>query len=123
MAEPLAGPSHRYQFIDLFRSAVILLMLEGHVVRTFLIPYQQQKWQFQIHEFFHGLSAPAFLLGAGLTFVISSRRRWQEYHHWGYLLSRRVRRLLMILSLGLLLHLPYFSFRKILMDGTAADYT
>ncbi|MBI1802967.1 MAG: DUF1624 domain-containing protein [Ignavibacteriae bacterium] len=118
MAEPLAVPKRRHLFIDLYRSAVILLMLEGHVFRTFLPPDVQQTPFFQFHEFFHGLSAPAFLFGAGLTFVISTRKRWESYHHWDEPLARRVRRLLLVLCLGLGLHLPYFSFRKILLEGT-----
>jgi hypothetical protein len=116
------NPKQRYVFIDLYRSAVILLMLEGHVFRTFLPSNIQQSPWFQIHEFFHGLSAPAFLFGAGLTFVISTRRRWEEYHHWDPPLAKRIRRLLLVILLGLALHLPYFSLRKILFEGTLTDY-
>ncbi len=97
-------------------------MLEGHVFRTFLPSNIQQSPWFQIHEFFHGLSAPAFLFGAGLTFVISTRRRWEEYHHWDPPLAKRIRRLLLVILLGLALHLPYFSLRKILFEGTLTDY-
>jgi hypothetical protein len=122
MAESHAAPQQRHLFIDLYRTAVILLMLEGHVVRTFLAPPLQQVRLFQIHEFFHGLSAPAFLFGAGLTFVISTRKRWSEYHQWSPALTRRIRRFLLILSLGLILHLPFFSIRKIILDATIQDY-
>jgi uncharacterized membrane protein len=115
------GATRRFLFIDLYRSAVILLMLEGHVLRTLLTPDIQGSAAFQLHEFLHGLSAPAFLFGAGLTFVISTRKRWEAYHHWGSPLSRRVRRLLLVFSLGLALHLPYFSIRKIIIDGTLSD--
>jgi hypothetical protein len=97
-------------------------MLEGHVVRAFLsVDLQQSRW-FQLHEFLHGLSAPAFLFGAGLTFVISTRNRWEEYHHWGAPLARRVRRLVVVLLLGLALHLPFYSIRKIILDATTSDY-
>ncbi|HMD13472.1 MAG TPA: hypothetical protein VKI62_02490, partial [Bacteroidota bacterium] len=75
-----------------------------------------------IHEFIHGLSAPAFLFGAGLTFVISTRRRWEAFHHWGDPLARRMKRIVMIILLGLAIHLPFFSIRKIILDGTMADY-
>lgn len=122
MAESLAEARPRHLFIDLYRAAVIVIMLEGHVVRAFLaLPLQQTKF-FQIHEFIHGLSAPAFLFGAGLTFVISTRRRWEEFHHWGPTLARRVRKLVFILLLGLMLHLPFFSVRKIIIDGTTTNY-
>ena len=118
MAELRAAPKQRYLFIDLYRSAVILLMLEGHVFRTFLSAQVQQSPIFQFHEFFHGLSAPAFLFGAGLTFVISTRKRWESYHHWAEPLARRVRKLLLVFALGLALRLPYFSFRKIVLECT-----
>jgi hypothetical protein len=118
----MADHAHpRHLFIDLFRSAAILLMLEGHVFRTFLPLSLQQTGIFMFHEIFHGLSAPAFLFGSGLTFVISTRRRWEDYHHWGPPLARRVRRLLFVILLGLFLHLPYFSFRKVAVDASQAD--
>jgi hypothetical protein len=85
------------------------------------VDLQQSLW-FQLHEFNHGLSAPAFLFGAGLTFVISTRKRWEEYHHWGPPLARRVRRLAVVLLLGLAIHLPFYSIRKIILDATTADY-
>ncbi len=118
----MAEASHpRHLFIDLFRSGAILLMLEGHVLRMLVPLSVQQSGWFMIHEIFHGLSAPAFLFGAGLTFVISTRKRWEHYHHWGPPLARRVRRLLFVILLGLFLHLPYFSFRKIALDGSQSD--
>src|SRR5438552_2253362 len=121
MADVNATPQ-RHLFIDLYRTAVILLMLEGHVLRALLAPSLQQTRLFQIHEFFHGLSAPAFLFGAGMTFIISTRKRWEEYHHWDRPLARRVGRFLLVISLGFMLHLPFFSIRKIILDATSADY-
>ncbi len=96
-------------------------MLEGHVFRTFLRNALQQSDLFQYHEFLHGLSAPAFLFGAGLTFVISTRRRWTEYHQWGEPVAGRLRRYLLIIALGLCMHLPFYSIRKIIIDGNRAD--
>jgi hypothetical protein len=121
MSDGAGGRKQRLVFIDLYRSAVILLMLEGHVMRTLLPTDVQRSAWFQIHEFMHGLSAPAFLFGAGLTFVISTRKRWAAFHHWGPPLARRVRRLLLVFLLGVGLHLPYFSIRKIIMEGTLQD--
>jgi hypothetical protein len=116
-----AGTGTRYLFIDLFRTLIILLMLEGHVLRQFVSPEVRAGTAFFIHEIFHGITAPAFLFGAGLTFVISSHRRWAEYHGWSGALERRLRRIVMIFLLGIFLHLPYFSFRKTLLESTAAD--
>ncbi len=122
MAESPLLPKQRHLFIDLYRSAVIVLMLEGHFARILLSADFQQSSFFSLHEFFHGLSAPAFLFGSGLTFVISTRKRWNEYHHWDPPLARRLQRLLFVIVLGVALHLPYFSIRKIIIDGNTADY-
>ena len=117
-ARPAAG---RYVFIDLFRTIIILLMLEGHVLRQFLPAMARESGPFFLHEIFHGITAPAFLFGAGLTFVISSHRRWTEFHRWSDELRRRLRRIVMIFLIGIFLHLPYFSFRKTLLESTPFD--
>ncbi len=111
----------RYIFIDLYRSFVILLMLEGHLFRTLMPSGIQRSTFFQLHEFVHGLSAPAFLFGAGLTFVISTRKRWVSYHHLGNPLWRRVRRFILVVMIGYALHLPYFSLHKVMTSATAAE--
>jgi hypothetical protein len=116
-----AAASGRYLFIDLFRAIIILLMLEGHVLRQFLTPEIQSTFAFYLHEVFHGITAPAFLFGAGLTFVISSHRRWAEFHRWSDELRRRLRRIAMIFLIGIFMHLPYFSFRKTLLEATPID--
>lgn len=122
MAELLATSPKRHLFVDLYRSAVILLMLEGHVLREFLPASMQQSALFQFHEFFHGLTAPAFLFSSGLTFVLTTRSRWEDYHHWGKPLARRIRRLCYVMMLGLILNLPFFSIRKIIVDGSVNDF-
>jgi len=116
------GPEKpRVLFIDLFRTVIIILMLEGHVVRQFLAAGLRTADLFFLHEILHGITAPAFLFGAGLTFVISSHRKWTEYHRWGPELERRLRRIIMIFLLGIFLHLPFFSFRKTLLEATPRD--
>ena len=122
MTEAPPASKQRHLFIDLYRSAVILLMLEGHVVRAFLDESLRHSAIYQFHEFFHGLTAPAFLFGAGLTFVISTRGKWVEYHHWDQPLARRVGRLIFVLLLGVWIHAPFFSIRKIIIDASTEDY-
>lgn len=112
----------RYLFIDLIRGAAILFMLEGHTFRALLASSIQQLPLYQLHELFHGITAPAFLFGAGLTFVISTRKRWEMSHYFSPYLIRRVGRMLLVILLGIVLHLPYFSLRKILAEGTTEDY-
>ncbi len=119
--EPAAQAGGRHLFIDLFRTLIIVVMLEGHVLRQFLPAGVQSTFAFFLHEVFHGITAPAFLFGAGLTFVISSHRRWTAYHRWSGELERRVRRIVLIFLVGIFLHLPYFSFRKTLLEATPRD--
>ncbi len=121
MRAPAPPTQGRYLFIDLFRTLIIVVMLEGHVLRQFLPADIQSTFAFFLHEVFHGITAPAFLFGAGLTFVISSHRRWTAYHHWTAELERRVRRIVLIFFVGIFLHLPYFSFRKTLLEATPRD--
>lgn len=121
MRTPAPPTQGRYLFIDLFRTLIIVAMLEGHVLRQFLPADIQSTFAFFLHEVFHGITAPAFLFGAGLTFVISSHRRWTAYHHWTPELERRVRRIVLIFLVGIFLHLPYFSFRKTLLESTPRD--
>lgn len=118
---PSASGKERYLFIDLFRTIIILLMLEGHVLRQFLPDSLKNTTIFGLHEILHGITAPAFLFGAGLTFVISSHKRWTAYHRWGDELERRMRRIVMIFLLGIFLHLPYLSIRKIVLESTTRD--
>ena len=121
MAE-IPSEQERYLFIDLFRGAAILFMLQGHTFRALLDPAIQQNPTYQFFELFHGITAPAFLFGAGLTFVISTKKRWREYHHIGPPLFQRIGRMMLVVFLGVALHLPYLSLRKIVADGTTEDY-
>lgn len=115
-------PKQRFLFIDIYRSIIIFLMLQGHLFRAVLDKDLQQTSSFIIHELFHGITAPAFLFGAGLTFMISTHPRWEDYHHWKKPLKRRIARILLIFLIGLTLHLPYLSIRKIIIEGTEQDY-
>lgn len=96
-------------------------MLQGHSFRALLYSTAQVDQFYVMQELFHGLTAPVFLVGAGLTFVIATRARWEEYHRINPSLVRRVGRIFLVLGLGYLLHLPFFSLRKILGEATEAN--
>jgi uncharacterized membrane protein len=112
----------RYLFIDLYRGLVILMMIQGHTFRAILDNEIINSALFQFHDFFHGVSAPAFLFGSGLTFVLSTRKRWEDYHHWDPPLARRIGRLMVILMLAYLIHLPFLSAKKLILEATPQDY-
>jgi len=112
----------RYLFLDVFRFVSILLMLQGHVFRALLDNSSRLTTWFDIHEFIHGLTAPGFLVSAGLTFGISTLKRHQEYIQLSPVFYRRLGRFSLILLLGYALHLPKLSLTQILSAGTYYDY-
>lgn len=116
------SPKTRYLFIDLYRGLVVLFMLEGHLFRELLHQDVIKSPLFQFHDLFHGISAPAFLFGSGLTFVLSTRKRWEDYHHWDPPFARRLGRILTILFLGYALHLPFLSAKKLITEGKFEHY-
>jgi uncharacterized membrane protein len=122
MVDRLTIEKPRFLFIDLYRGLVILLMLQGHTFRAVLDNKIINTALFQFHDFFHGVSAPAFLFGSGLTFVLSTRKRWEDYHHWDPPLARRLGRILVIFMLGYIIHLPFMSARKLILESTQQDY-
>jgi hypothetical protein len=95
----VTNPS-RYSFLDLFRGLVVLLMI----------------------ELLHGITAPAFLFGAGFTFAIASQRRWDQLTRITPAFLRRIWRAVLIILIGYALHLPYFSLTKTLTEATALEW-
>ncbi len=112
----------RYQFLDLYRGLIVLFMLEGHVVRTLLQPAVQATPAFELHEIFHGITAPGFLFGAGFTFAIATQRKWDELSTWSVGLLRRLWRMVLLVAIGYLLHIPYFSLRKTIAESTPEQW-
>jgi len=109
----------RYQFLDVYRGIVVLLMIEGHVVRELLEQSLQNTASFRLHELFHGITGPGFLFGAGVTFGISAQLRWSEYLGFTTALWNRLKKIVLLLGIAYALHLPYLSLSKTLSDTTA----
>ena len=97
-------------------------MLEGHVVRALLQPAFQATTAFELHEIFHGITAPGFLFGAGFTFAIATQRKWEELRTWSVGLLRRLWRMVVLVAIGYLLHIPYFSLRKTIEESTPEQW-
>lgn len=112
----------RYAFLDVYRGMIVLLMIEGHVVRELLMPALQVSAAFRVHEFVHGITGPGFLFGAGITFGISAQRRWQEFLSVTPTLLRRVRRIILLILIGYALHLPFLSLQKTLAESTPKEW-
>jgi len=112
----------RYQFLDVYRGIVVLLMIQGHVVREFLLEPLQNTASFRLHELFHGITGPGFLFGAGITFGITAQTRWNDYLSFSPSLWKRVKKIVLLLGIAYALHLPFLSLSKTLTHATAEQW-
>lgn len=92
----------RLTWLDFFRGLAVLVMIETHVVNTFLAPSLTGNAWFPLLNYINGLVAPSFLFIAG--FVQGMERRNRPGKPIKY--ARRARRLLGIAALGYALHFP-----------------
>jgi len=118
----LKQQSGRFLFLDIFRAVSIFLMLQGHTFRALLDNVHRTSIWFEVHEFIHGLTAPAFLVSAGLTFGISTFKRSEDYFHPSRVFFKRIGKFFVILLLGYAIHLPKLSLNQILTASTYYDY-
>lgn len=99
------------------------MMLEGHVVRALLTQEAQNTPLFVFHEMVHGITGPGFLFGAGFAFAIATQRRWEYLITFSPALLWRIWRLLLIIVVGYILHIPFFSLYKTLTESSSTELT
>ena len=100
-SDAVLSPS-RLEWLDLYRGAAVLAMIETHVVNTFLAAPLRGGACFARMNYANGLVAPAFLFIAGLALGLGMRRASGPSRGWG----RKVRRLAGVWLLGYALHFP-----------------
>ncbi len=108
----------RYISADLLRGLVIIIMIEVHVFNAFLIPELRQSGWFGILNFINGLVAPSFLFVSGFAFQVSSGSKLEEMRKLGKAFWKKISRILQIIIIGYALHLPFYSFSKIINEST-----
>jgi uncharacterized membrane protein len=111
---PAAPGSRRVEFIDLLRGWAVIVMIETHVVNATLLPALRQSDFHHVLTFLNGLVAPTFVFASGMAFAITLRRKIADYIRWTPVLAKQIGRLLMILAIGYILHIPKFSLRHLL---------
>ena len=122
MEKSFGVSSNRLRFLDLFRGAFALVMLEGHTFRALLDPAVQAGAVYHNHELIHNLPGPAFLFASGFAFSLATLTRWDSYRRWSGRLGRRLIRLLSLLLLGYALNLTYFSLQRTLTESTVEQF-
>jgi uncharacterized membrane protein len=109
-------PRHRRElYIDAFRGVMALVMVQGHIFDALVQPALRAAEPYQFQLMFHGSTAPGFLFASG--FVAGFPRSPLSLRAT----VRRGRRLLFVLGVGYMLHLPYLSFWKTVLEATPAE--
>lgn len=112
----------RYLFIDLLRFLAVIFMIQGHTFDALLDFGLRTHTLFFVHDFFHGFIAPMFLFASGVAFGTSTFKRWEEHIVPGRRIAKRFGKFAGLLVIGYALHLPFFSFTKVLNEATAAEW-
>lgn len=108
----------RYVSADLLRGLVIIIMIEVHVFNAFLLPELKQTGWFSVLNFINGLVAPSFLFVSGFAFQVSSGGKLDEMRKLGKSFWKKMMRIFQIIIIGYALHLPFYSFSKVLHKAT-----
>ena len=113
--------SQRLESLDVLRGIAVVVMVLGHSVDSVLSPAVRATDMFRVYDAVRGFTAPLFLFISGMAFMVATERRWEEYRTPGPLVARRLGRILFLLVVGYALHLPYFSFEKVIAGATSSD--
>jgi uncharacterized membrane protein len=114
-ARPAAATdTTRWEGLDLLRLLAMLLMVQGHAFRVVLAPAVREAPWFTWHDFVHGFTAPAFLLGAGLAWGVATFPRFDAHARPGPATHRRFMRYALLFAIGCALNLPDMSFGRAL---------
>ena len=109
----------RVEYIDLLRGWAVIVMIETHVINATLSADLAKGPFFEVLNFINGLVAPSFLFASGLAYAITTRRKVNDYLSLGFPLFRQVGRLLLVLSIGYMLHIPRFNYYHLRYEAGA----
>lgn len=97
-------------------------MVEVHVFNAFLLPVIKETGWFSIVNFINGLVAPTFLFVAGFIFLVTSRRKLDDFRMFGPVFWKQLNRIALIWIIGYGLHLPFFSLSRTIHETTGAGW-
>lgn len=112
-AEPAAKPP-RYGFVDLLRGFALIVMIETHVVNSYLPAAARHSQLFFWLTFFNGLVAPSFLFASGFSVILQANRLWDDWLHFRLPFWKQMRRLGFITLVAYYSHLQHFKLSKYL---------
>ncbi|HEX5657645.1 MAG TPA: heparan-alpha-glucosaminide N-acetyltransferase domain-containing protein [Polyangiales bacterium] len=98
--------TERFVALDRLRALAVVSMVQGHTFTALMRPDALPSSVMQWHALVHGLTAPAFLFGAGLAFGIASYPRYASHHTLGASFWKRMQRYTLLIVIGYALQLP-----------------
>lgn len=93
-----------------------MVMVEGHVVNSYLPHEFRRQALFSCLDFFNGLITAVFLFTSGFSIILQGSRLWDDWLHFRLALWKQMRRLGFILMVGYYLHLYGFRFSAYLRN-------
>ena len=108
----------RFVYIDLLRGWALIVMIEVHIFNAFIIPSLKETDWFHFLNFINGLVAPSFLFVSGFAFIVSSERKIDELRKFGGYFRNKLGRIGLIFIAGYSLHVPFFSFSRIINQSS-----
>jgi len=112
--------SPRFVFLDVVRGIAVLWMIQVHITNVFIDPALRLTPFFDVLNISNGYVAPTFIFCAGAGFWIAIGRKLHDYLQGGAVLRGYLRRLSYILWCGYVLHVPFYSFDR-MMIATHAE--
>lgn len=112
----------RLIFVDLLRGWATVVMIEVHVFNAFILPPLKATDWYSLLNYFNGIVAPTFIFVAGFVFVYVSERKINDFRTFGRQFWRQLYRIGQIWAIGYLLHLPYFSWARMLHESSPDDW-
>lgn len=101
-----AAAAERVRFVDVLRVVGAFQMVQGHTVDAVLSTAVRTGSVHAGWTWLRGLTAVAFLFAAGISFHLSTVRRFEAHRRDARAVAHRLRRAGMLVLLGYALHLP-----------------
>ena len=108
-------------WVDLLKGLAVIWMIEVHATNALVRSALRTGAAFDWLNYGNGLIAPAFLFTSGALFLVTLKRKLPDFLKAGPLFWKQVYRLLGVVALGYVLHLPRFSLRQMLFSLEPGD--
>jgi uncharacterized membrane protein len=110
--------SNRIQFLDFMRGFAVVVMVMGHSIDSVLSPAARATEAFRLYDAFRGFTAPMFLFVSGFAFMVATANRWDAFRSFSKPMVKRLAKIGLLFVIGYALHVPYFSYTKLMHDVT-----